>query len=69
MAYPTIAAPRCSAVQISLRTPPVLVTGAEPKKPVKNRVIMMVCTSFAVAVAKEKTAARKYGGNTADLRP
>lgn len=54
---------------MSLKTPPVLVTGAEPKNPVKNRVIIIVWTSFAVAVANEKIAARKYGGSTADLRP
>jgi hypothetical protein len=64
-----MAAPRSSGLQISLRTPPVLVTGAEPKKPVKNLVIIIVCTSFAVAVANEKIAARKYGGRTAVLRP
>jgi hypothetical protein len=64
-----MAAPRCSAVQISLRTPPVFVTGAEPKKPVKNRVSITVCKSFAVAVPKEKIAAMKYGVRTAGLRP
>lgn len=47
----------------------MLVTGAEPKNPVKNLVIIIVCTSLAVAVAKEKMAARKYGGKTAVLRP
>src|SRR3954463_7002370 len=64
-----MAAPRCSGVQISPKTPPVFVTGAEPKKPVKNRVIIIVCKSFAVAVPNEKTAARKYGASTAGLRP
>lgn len=54
---------------MSLRTPPVLVTGAEPKKPVKNRVSMMVCRSLAVAVPKDMTAAMKYGARTAGLRP
>jgi hypothetical protein len=59
MAYPTMAAPRSSADQISPSTPPVLVTGAEPKNPVKKRVIIMVWISLAVAVPNENIAAIK----------
>ena len=46
---------------MSKSTPPVLVTGALPKNPVKKRVIKTVWISLAAPVAKEKTAARKYG--------
>lgn len=46
---------------MSAMTPPVLVTGALPKKPEKKRVIRIVCMSLAVAVPNEKTAAMKYG--------
>jgi len=35
-AYATMAVPRCLGDQMSARTPPVLVTGAEPKKPAKK---------------------------------
>ncbi|KAF6218055.1 hypothetical protein HO133_006467 [Letharia lupina] len=41
-AYPTIAVPRCVGSQMSPSTPPVFVTGADPKRPAKNRVMMMV---------------------------
>jgi hypothetical protein len=44
---------------MSPKTPPVFVTGAAPKKPVKKRVSMSVCTSLAVALPKEKIAAMK----------
>ena len=54
---------------MSPSTPPVFVTGTHSKKPAKNLVIIIVWMSFAVAVPKEKTAARKYGIKTAGLRP
>jgi len=44
---------------MSLRTPPVFVTGVEEKKPVKKRVIMMLWRSFEAAVAKVKHAPMK----------
>jgi hypothetical protein len=54
---------------MSLRTPPVFVTGAEPKNPVKKRVSIRVWTSLDVALPNEKHAAMKYGARTAGLRP
>ncbi len=68
-AYPTIADPLCEGDQISPKTPPVLVTGADPNKPAKNLVIRIVWISFAVAHPKEKQAAMKYGTNTAGFLP
>jgi hypothetical protein len=44
---------------MSAITPPVITTGALPKRPEKNRVMRMVWMSLAVAVPKEKTAAMK----------
>jgi len=41
-AYPTIAVPLCEGDQISPRTPPVFVTGADPNNPAKNLVIKIV---------------------------
>ena len=40
-------------------SPPVLVTGAELKKPVKNRQMRTVCRSLAAPLPKEKMAATK----------
>lgn len=60
-AYPTTAIPRCSGGQISASTPPVLLTGALPNKPVKNLVMRMVWISFAVAVPNAKIPPMKYG--------
>lgn len=54
---------------MSPRTPPVLVTGADPNKPAKNLVMRMVWMSFAVAVPNEKHAAIKYGIKTAGFLP
>jgi hypothetical protein len=68
-AYPTIAVPRCAGDQISPKTPPVFVTGAEPNIPAKNLVIKIVWISLAVAVPKEKHAAIKYGAKTAGFLP
>jgi hypothetical protein len=47
----------------------VFVIGADPKNPAKNRVIITVWMSLETAVAKEKTAAKKYGIRTANFRP
>lgn len=44
---------------MSLRTPAVFDTGAEAKKPVKKRVIIILGKSFDAAVAKEKHAPMK----------
>jgi hypothetical protein len=54
---------------MSPRTPPVLVTGAEPNSPAKKRVISIVWISFAAAVPKEKQPAMKYGIKTAGFLP
>lgn len=54
---------------MSDKTPPILTMGADEKNPLKNRVIMMVCTSLATAVPKAKMAPRKKGGKTAMRRP
>ena len=64
-----MAMPRYAGEYRSPSTPPVLVTGAEAKKAPKKRVIMMVCRSLAVAVAKLKQAATNMGASTATLRP
>jgi len=42
MEYPANAVARWAGEYMSPKTPPVFVTGAEEKKPVKNRVIMML---------------------------
>jgi len=68
-AYPTMAVPRCEGDQMSPRTPPVFVTGADPNSPAKNLVIRIVWISLAVAVPNEKHAAMKYGTRTAGLLP
>jgi hypothetical protein len=68
-AYPTMAVPRCDGDQISPRTPPVFVTGADPNRPAKNLQSRMVWMSFAVAVPNEKHAAMKYGARTAGFLP
>lgn len=44
---------------MSPRTPPVFVTGADWKKPVKKRVIIILDKSFEAPVAKEKHAPMK----------
>ena len=67
--YAMIVYPRSVGLQMSARTPPVLETGAEPKKPVKNRVMSKVCISFAAPDASEKIPARKTGPSTVHLRP
>jgi hypothetical protein len=64
-----MAVPRCDGDQISPRTPPVFVTGADPNRPAKNLQSKMVWMSFAVAVPNEKHAAMKYGARTAGFLP
>jgi hypothetical protein len=44
---------------MSPRTPPVLVTGADPNIPAKNLVMRIAWMSFEQAVAKEKQPAMK----------
>lgn len=43
--------------------------GAEPKKPLKNRVSKTVWMSFAVAVPKDMTVAMRNGTNTGHFLP
>lgn len=67
--YPASATPLQAGENKSPRTPPVLVMGAEAQKPPQNRVNIIVCTSFAVAVAKVKQIATNMGVRTGTLRP
>jgi hypothetical protein len=64
-----MAIPRQAGEYKSPNTPPVFVTGAELKKAPKNRVIMSVCRSFAVALPKLKHTATSMGVRTATRRP
>ena len=55
----TGAVPRWVGAEMSPRTPPVLVTGAEPKESVKTPVISVVRVFLTVAVLNEKTAGKE----------
>lgn len=64
-----MALPRCDGCHRSTKTPPVQVIGADPKKPVKKRVIRTVCRSLAVAVPKDMIIETANGSRTGHFRP
>jgi hypothetical protein len=64
-----MALPRCEGRHKSTMTPPMQVIGADPKKPVKNRVINTVWMSFAVAVPTDMMMDIANGSRTVHFRP
>lgn len=60
---------RSTGSQISARAPPTMASGAQPKKPTKNRGTMIVCKFWATATGIWKIAKTVYPKNNGSFRP